>query len=77
MNNIIIKSYQKQISEAISQEEKLAIVSRLHEYVRTLSAEEREEYKVSTLASIRSKTEVMDKLIAAYEAMKEDALNFA
>jgi CHASE3 domain sensor protein len=77
MNNLIIKSYQKQISEATSQEEKLAIASRLHEYVRTLSAEEREEYKTSTKASIRSKTEVMDKLIAAYEAMKEDALNFA
>jgi hypothetical protein len=77
MNNLIIKSYQKRISEATSQEEKLTTASRLHEYVRTLSAEEREEYRVSTLASIRSKTEVMDKLIAAYEAMKEDALNFA
>ena len=77
MNNLIIKSYQKQISEAISQEEKLVIASRLHEYVRTLSEDEREEYKISTKASIRSKTEVMDKLIAAYEAMKEDALNFA
>lgn len=44
---------------------------------RALSAKEREEYRVSTLASIRSKTEVMDKLIAAYEAMKEDALHFA
>jgi hypothetical protein len=77
MSNPIIKSYQKQISEATSQEEKLSIASRLHEYVRTLSAEEREEYRVSTLASIRSKTEVMDKLIASYEAMKEDALNFA
>ena len=77
MLNPIIKSYQKQISEAKSQEEKLAIASRLHEYVRTLSEEEREEYRVSTLASIRSKTEVMDKLIAAYEAMKEDSLHFA
>jgi flagellar motility protein MotE (MotC chaperone) len=77
MNNIIIKSYQKQISESTTQEEKLAIASRLHEYVRTLTAEEREEYRVSTLASIHSKTEVMDKLIATYEAMKADALNFA
>ena len=77
MNNPIIKSYQKQISEATSQEEKLTIASRLHEYVRTLPAEEREEYRISTLASIRSKTEIMDKLIAAYEAMKEDSLHFA
>ena len=77
MSNSIIKSYQKQISEVTSQEEKLAIASRLYEYVRTLSVEEREEYKMNTLASIRSKTEVMDKLIAAYEAMKEDSLNFA
>ncbi len=77
MNDPIVKSYQKEISEAKSQEEKLAVASRLHEYVRTLSVKEREEYKVSTLASIRSKAEVMDKLIAACEAMKEDALNFA
>ena len=77
MINPFIKSYQKRISEAISQEEKLAIASRLHECVRTLSEEEREEYRISTLASIRSKTEVIDKLIAAYEAMKEDALHFA
>lgn len=77
MLNPIIKSHQKQISEATNQEEKLAVASRLHEYVRTLSAAEREEYKTSTKASIRSKTEVMDKLIAAYEAMKEDALHFA
>ncbi len=77
MNNLIIKSYQKQISESTTQEEKLAIASRFHEYVRTLSKEEREEYKINTKASIRSKTEVMDKLIAAYETMKEDALHFA
>lgn len=77
MNNLSIKSYQKQIGEATSQEEKLIIASRLHEYVRSLSEEEREEYRISTIASIRSKTQVMDKLIAAYEAMKGDALNFA
>ena len=77
MLNPIIKSHQKKISEATNQEEKLAIASSLHEYVRTLSAEEREEYRISTLASIRSKTEVMDKLIAAYEAMKEDSSHFA
>lgn len=77
MNNLIIKSYQKQISESTMQEEKLAIASRLHDYVRTLTTEEREEYRMNTLASIYSKTEVMDKLIAAYEAVKLDALNFA
>ena len=48
----------------------------MREYVRTLSAEEREQYKLSTLTSTRSKTEVMDKLIAAQEAMKKDSLNF-
>ena len=53
------------------------IASHLREYVRTLSAEEREQYKMSTLTSTRSKTEVMDKLIAAQEAMKKDSLNFA
>jgi hypothetical protein len=49
----------------------------LYEYVLTLTAEEGEEYSVSTSASIHTKTEVMDKLIAAYEAMKVDTLNFA
>ena len=72
-----IKKYQNQISEAETKEEKLKIASQLHDYVRTLSATEREEYKVSTKAAINSKMVVMDKLLSAYEAMKEDALHFA
>jgi CHASE3 domain sensor protein len=76
MNNTI-KQYQNQISQAISKEEKLQIASQLHDYVRTLSATEREEYKANTKAAINSKMEVMDKLLYAYKAMKEDALHFA
>ena len=72
-----IKKYQNQIREAQTKEEKLKIASQLHDYVRTLSATEREEYKVSTKAAINSKMVVMDKLLSAYEAMKEDALHFA
>ncbi len=48
MNNPIIKSYHKQISESTTQEEKLAIASHLNEYDRTLTAEEREEYRMNT-----------------------------
>lgn len=72
-----IKTYQNQISEAKTKEEKLKIASQLHDYVRTLSETEREEYKISTKAAINSKMVVMDKLLSAYEAMKEDALHFA
>jgi molecular chaperone GrpE (heat shock protein) len=76
MNNTI-KEYQNQISQANSQEEKMQIASQLHDYVRTLSETEREAYKTSVKSAINSKMEVMDKLLAAYEAMKEDALHFA
>ena len=76
MNNTI-KTYQNQISEAKTKEEKLKIASQLHDYVRTLSETERKEYKISTKAAINSKMVVMDKLLSAYEAMKEDALHFA
>ncbi len=77
MNNLITKTYQNQISQAKTKEEKLQIASQLHDYVRTLSETEREEYKISTKAAINSKMAVMDKLLSAYEAMKEDALHFA
>jgi hypothetical protein len=75
--NEIIKTYQSQISQAKTRDEKLQIASQLHDYVRTLSETEREAYKISTKAAINSKMEVMDKLLSAYEAMKEDALHFA
>jgi hypothetical protein len=75
--NNTIKTYQNQISQAKTKEEKLQIASQLHDYVRTLSETEREEYKISTKAAINSKMEVMDKLLSAYEAMKGDALHFA
>jgi hypothetical protein len=55
----------------------LQTASRLHDYVRTLSETEREEYKISRKAAINSKMEVMDNLLSAYEAMKEDFLHFA
>lgn len=76
MNNTI-KEYQNYISQVKTKEEKLQIASQLHDYVRTLSETEREAYKISTKAAINSKMEVMDKLLSAYEAMKEDALHFA
>ena len=42
MNNLIIKSYQKQIGEVTNQEEKNFIATCLHKYVRTLSIDEKE-----------------------------------
>jgi hypothetical protein len=45
MNNPIIKSYHKQISESTTQEEKLAIASHLHEYDRTLTKQANEAVK--------------------------------
>jgi molecular chaperone GrpE (heat shock protein) len=77
MNNFVIKQYQDKISQANSKEDKLQIASQLHDYVRTLSETEREAYKTSVKSAISSKMEVMDKLLAAYEAMKKDDLHFA
>ena len=74
MDKDLIKNYQKSIQKATSQDEKQAIASELHAYIGTLPAHEQEAYKLSILANIESKFEVMDKLIAAYEAIKKDDL---
>lgn len=75
--NNTIKAYQNQISTAKAKEVKLQMASQIHDYALTLSETEREEYKRSTKAAINRKMEVMDKLLSAYEPMKEDALHFA
>jgi hypothetical protein len=74
MNNQLIKKYQQEIREATSQDEKQLIASKLYSYISTLSVEEQESYKKGILTVIESKFEVMDKLIAAYEAIKKDDL---
>jgi hypothetical protein len=74
MDKELIKKYQKSIQEATSQAEKQAIAFQLHAYIGTLPIHEQEAYKASVLANIESKFEVMDKLIAAYEAIKKDDL---
>ena len=74
MDKDLIKKYQKNIQEATSQDEKQVIASKLHTYIGTLPTHEQEAYKLSILANIESKFEVMDKLIAAYEAIKKDDL---
>jgi hypothetical protein len=73
----IIKKYQQAIKEATSQEEKQAIASQLHSYTATLSVSEQEAYKLSVILTIESKFEVMDKLLAAYEAIQKDDLVLA
>ena len=73
----IIKKYQQAIKEATSQEEKQVIASQLHSYIATLSVSEQEAYKSSVITTIESKFEVLDKLLAAYEAIKKDDLVLA
>lgn len=77
MDKTIIKKYQQAIKEATSQEEKQAIASHLHSYIATLSVSEQEAYKSSVITNIESKFEVMDKLLAAYEAIQKDDLVLA
>jgi hypothetical protein len=74
MDKILIKKYQKEIREATSQEQKERIASNLHTYIGTLPTHEQEEYKSGVLSIIESKFDVMDKLIAAYEAIRKDDL---
>ena len=74
MDKILIKQYQQKIREAASQEQKEQIASNLHAYIATLLIQEQEEYKLGVLSVIESKFEVMDKLIAAYEAIRKDDL---
>lgn len=74
MDKELIKKYQKNIQEASTQIEKETIAFQLHANIDTLPAHEQETYKASVLANIESKFEVMDKLIAAYEAIKKDDL---
>jgi hypothetical protein len=77
MDKTIIKKYQQGIKEATSQEEKKAIVLQLHLYIATLSVSDQEAYKSSVIMTIESKFDVMDKLLAAYEAIKKDDLVLA
>ena len=72
----LIKKYQQAIKKATSQEEKHNIASKLHSYIASLPISEREAYKSSVITTIESKFEVMDKLLAAYEAIKKDDLVF-
>jgi hypothetical protein len=74
MDKILIKKYQQEIRQATSQEQKERIASKLHTYIGTLSIHEQEEYKSGVLSVIESKFEVMDKLIAAYDAIRKDDL---
>ena len=75
MDKELIKKYQDNIHKASSQDEKQAIASQLHAYIGTLPIYEQEVYKAGVLANIENKFEVMDKLIAAYEAIKKDDLH--
>jgi hypothetical protein len=77
MDKEIIKKYQQAIKEATSQEEKKAVASQLHSYIATLPLSEQEAYKFNVLTTIESKFEVMDKLLAAYEAIRKDDLVLA
>jgi hypothetical protein len=77
MDKSLIKKYQQGIKDATSQEEKQLIASQLHSYIATLPVSEQEAYKTSVITTIESKFEVMEKLLAAYEAIKKDDLVLA
>jgi hypothetical protein len=77
MDKVIIKKYQQAIREAPSQEEKQVVASKLHLYIATLTVSEQEAYKSSVITTIESKFDVMDKLLAAYEAIRKDDLVLA
>ena len=77
MDKILIRKYQQKIREATSQEQKELIASTLHAYIGTLPIHKQEEYKLCVLKIIESKFEVMDKPIAAYEAIRKDDLAMA
>ncbi len=72
MDKLLVKKYQQDIKEATSQEEKLSIASKLHSYIATLPPSEQEAYKSSVITTIESKFEVMEKLLAAYQAIRKD-----
>jgi hypothetical protein len=77
MDKLLIKKYQQDIRKAFSQEEKQSIASQLHSYIATLTVSEQEAYKSSVINTIESKFDVMDKLLAAYEAIRKDDLVLA
>ncbi|MFN4145489.1 MAG: hypothetical protein ACK4GN_06675 [Runella sp.] len=76
MNPVIKDFYNKirSMEDSIQQE---ILINELKEYVSSLSTEEQELYRQNAIASIESKLEIMDKLVTAYEAMKNDYLQFA
>lgn len=73
-NKSIINKFQQAIKSASTQAEKQEIAKELHAYIGTLSLDEQEIYKVNVISTIERKFEVMDKLIAAYEAIRKDDL---
>ena len=77
MDKLLIKNYQQAIKEATSKEDKQSIASQLNSYIATLPLSEQEAYKSSVITTIESKFEVMDKLLAAYEAIRKDDLVLA
>lgn len=75
--NQIIKDFYNKIRVAEEAEVKQTLIAELKIYINSLPVEEQERYRETVIASIESKFEVMDKLVDAYQALKNDYIQFA
>lgn len=69
-----IKYLQKQYKLAATEQDKTLIAKQLQDYVKTLPASDQEAYRKEVITDIEHKFDTMDKVIAAYEALKEEYL---
>ncbi|MEI7581498.1 hypothetical protein [Runella sp.] len=75
--NQIIKDFYNKIRVAEEAEVKQKLIAELKIHINGLSVEEQKRYRETVIASIESKFEVMDKLVDAYQALKNDYIQFA
>ena len=75
--NQIIKDFYNQIRGVENTEVKEIRMAELKMYINSHSVEEQQKYRETVIASIESKFEAMDKLVDAYQALKNDYIQFA
>lgn len=72
-----IKEFEKKIKEANLISEKEFIRSEMKTYVYSLSDEEYQIYRKNALAEMNKEAQVIDKLLEAYELMKNNMLTYS
>jgi transcription elongation GreA/GreB family factor len=75
--NAKVREFEKSIKNAQSDFEKETIRKELKAYVATFSDEEYGVYRKEALASIERTMAEMDKLLEAYELMKNNMLQYS